>query len=394
MRTKNKFLLSIIAIMLSCVIMFTMIAVNMYMYMASVSSSSAAVRTVDISRASLDAQSVFDEFENYAITNDGSTAYFEGYKTFNDKELREIDYIVNDKLEEQTSCIFKYNVSYDAESNIVTIKVEAQEDYGDTDVCEIKGTAFVNTDGEIDAIMDMDGETILLSELRQAGLINNCGWLSRLIKAVVAIISPVVAVVVHIVEESYAISNYKHNQTLDNQVEKFINGQGRSPYSKFKFGIKEMSENGCGPIATYNVMRLLTNLGKIKNMPKFSDIIYDIERLSGTLLFGQFGEDPTSIKEYFSNNGISSKAYTNHNDFDNALSKMEDTQHAILCFWTNKNQIPGNAHYVAVTNNHDNESQSKYKVYNRYNEDKDVRYYDTLDGILNGGAIIAGMIIN
>lgn len=39
----------------------------------------------------------------------------------------------------------------------------------------------------------------------------------------------------------------------------------------------------------------------------------------------------------------------------NALSKMEDTQHAILCFWTNKNQIPGNAHCVAVTNNHDKE---------------------------------------
>lgn len=78
----------------------------------------------------------------------------------------------------------------------------------------------------------------------------------------------------------------------------------------------------------------------------------------------------------------------------NALSKMEDTQHAIMCFWTDKNQIPGNAHYVAITNNHDKESQSKYKVYNRYNEDKDVRYYATLDGILNGGAIIAGMIIN
>ena len=33
--------------------------------------------------------------------------------------------------------------------------------------------------------MNIDGEGILLSEMRDAGMIQNCGWFSRLIKAII-----------------------------------------------------------------------------------------------------------------------------------------------------------------------------------------------------------------
>lgn len=78
----------------------------------------------------------------------------------------------------------------------------------------------------------------------------------------------------------------------------------------------------------------------------------------------------------------------------NALSKMEDTQHAILCFWTDKNNIPGNAHYVAITKNHDAGHTEKYKVFNDSNSDTDAKYRDSFNKILDGGAIITGIIIN
>lgn len=86
MKTKNKFLISIIAIMLSCVIMFTTLSVNTYTNRASVASASAAVRTVDISRASLDAQSVLNEFDSVELKTEGTLTTFTGYQQL-DAEL-------------------------------------------------------------------------------------------------------------------------------------------------------------------------------------------------------------------------------------------------------------------------------------------------------------------
>ena len=80
--------------------------------------------------------------------------------------------------------------------------------------------------------------------------------------------------------------------------------------------------------------------------------------------------------------------------FGTALNNMGDTQHAIVCFWTDKNQIPGTAHYVAVTNNHDKLSTKRYKVYNYENKDTTSQYKDSLSEILDIGAIITGIIIN
>ena len=68
----------------------------------------------------------------------------------------------------------------------------------------IYGEAFVNEDGYIDAILDVDGEYILLSELQEAGLIENCGWFKNVFKKIVkaAVQVVVVAAAVSIVAAS------------------------------------------------------------------------------------------------------------------------------------------------------------------------------------------------
>ncbi len=48
----------------------------------------------------------------------------------------------------------------------------------------IEGKAFINEAGEIDAELDLDGETILLSELQDLGVVDNCGWLKNAWKKV------------------------------------------------------------------------------------------------------------------------------------------------------------------------------------------------------------------
>jgi hypothetical protein len=59
---------------------------------------------------------------------------------------------------------------------------------------EIQGVGFINNNDEIDAVMNVDGEFILLSELKDAGLIENCGLFSNLFKKIAVAVVAVVVV--------------------------------------------------------------------------------------------------------------------------------------------------------------------------------------------------------
>ncbi|MDE5667784.1 MAG: hypothetical protein K2I29_06040 [Clostridia bacterium] len=111
--------------------------------------------------------------------------------------LSEIDCISETDFEELENCTTKYNFLYNSETNIVTIAATATLADGTVEVDEITGVGFINDKDEIDAVMNIDGEGILLSEMRDAGMIQNCGWFASLIKKVaiaVAVVATVVAV--------------------------------------------------------------------------------------------------------------------------------------------------------------------------------------------------------
>lgn len=193
MKSRTKLFTGIIAIMLSVVLLFvTVVAVS------NTSNKSMQVlansRTIELSETAIDAQSLLDEFDNAVLTTEGTTTYFEGYKPLDLEAVSEIDYISDVDYEELAECTVKYNFSYDYESNIVTIAAAATLPDGSIEIDEISGVGFINDNGEIDAVMNIDGEGILLSEMRDAGMIENCGWFSKLIKAVVSV--AVAAVVV------------------------------------------------------------------------------------------------------------------------------------------------------------------------------------------------------
>ena len=180
MKTKTKVLTSIISIMLACVLLF--IGISICNNTNNYAEISASTRTVELSRKEVDAQSILDEFEDSTLTRKGSTVYFEGVKPLDLNALSEIDYISDSDLEELEDCSVKYNFSYDSESNIVTLTATATLSDGSIKIDEIKGIGFINDQNEIDAVMNVDGEGVLFSEMRNAGLIENCGWLSRIIK--------------------------------------------------------------------------------------------------------------------------------------------------------------------------------------------------------------------
>lgn len=198
MRTRTKIATSIIAVILSFVLLFTVIVVNSNTNQVV----GAATRTVELSASTIDAQSILNEFDDAKLTKKGTTTYFEGYKALDTDKLSEIDYISEEDFAELEECTVKYNFSYDSETNIVTLAASATLPDGSIDVDEITGVGFLNENDEIDAVMNVDGDAVLLSEMRSAGMIENCGWFSRLIKkvakfvAVVAVAAVAVAAVV------------------------------------------------------------------------------------------------------------------------------------------------------------------------------------------------------
>ena len=154
----------------------------------------AATRTVELENSAIDYESILNEFENSTLKTEGSLTTFEGYKPIDASVLSEFDNLSSSEVEQVQDTYVKYNFSYDAETNVVTLSAESANGSGEIEVDEISGVAFFTANGEMDALLDVDGETILLSEMQDRGLIQNCGWFKRLFKKVVVAVVAVVVV--------------------------------------------------------------------------------------------------------------------------------------------------------------------------------------------------------
>ena len=97
MKTRTKILTSIVAIILSSVLLF--IAVTAINNNKTTPNLELGVRTVELADSALDAQSILNEFEDASLTREGNTTYFEGYKPLDRKLFSEIDYISEDDFE-------------------------------------------------------------------------------------------------------------------------------------------------------------------------------------------------------------------------------------------------------------------------------------------------------
>lgn len=346
MKTKNKIFTGIIAMILSCVLLFVTVTISPNTNGAG--SVSAGTRTVELSHSSVDAQSILDEFENSTLVTEGSVTYFEGYKALDKNQLSEIDYISETDFEELEDCQVKYNFSYDSETNIVTLAAAAELPDGSIEVDELYGMAFLDDNGEIDAMMDIDGEFVLLSEMREAGMIQNCGWFTNLIKSVVKVAvatATAIAAAATIVGTSgigavaviatvgiatcvasttqtvKANTNYAHNKKQSLHTD--VNAKGyitdQNYYTDWCFGFSKLSDVGCEVIATYNAM---IKLGKKKSL---ADVIYDFEMMNidFDIGFGALGSNPRQVYRYLIYYGINYTAYSSFSTLKSAADSMD-----------------------------------------------------------------------
>lgn len=159
-----------------------------------ISQTTSAIRTIEVKQNEIDYQSIFDEFEDAKLETEGSLTTFEGVKPISIDDLSALDNLSESDLEACDDISVKYNFSYDAETGMVTLSAATISGDAVIEVDEIQGVAFYNEYGAIDALLEVDGDYILLSEMQDYGMIANCGWFKKLIKKIVVAAVAVVAV--------------------------------------------------------------------------------------------------------------------------------------------------------------------------------------------------------
>lgn len=192
MKTRTKVGLSIISIMLSIVLLFTVLVVNTNTKkMVGVST-----RTVMLNNNSMDYATFFKEFDDaeLLIDEDTNSLKFSGTKTIEADLFKDIDLISlsGDECGVDVRYIFDYN----ANENEFHLSVIADTENGEI-IDNWFGVPFVTENDEIDIAFATDDGVIFLSELEESGVLGNCGWLSWLWKAAVAV--AVVAVVAAVI---------------------------------------------------------------------------------------------------------------------------------------------------------------------------------------------------
>lgn len=193
MKTKTKIITSVIAFILSCVIMFTLAVVNPNTNHVV----GALTRTVQLNNNTADYEAFFNEFDDVELVldEDNNAIKFSGTRTFDASLFKEIDLV--SLSDEDDGVDVRYVFDYNADKNEFYLSIIADTDDGAI-VDKWFGVPFTTEDGEIDIAFATDDGVIYLSELEESGVLENCGWFSKLFKAV-AIVAAVVAVVAVVV---------------------------------------------------------------------------------------------------------------------------------------------------------------------------------------------------
>lgn len=149
-----------------------------------ISQTTSAVRTIEVKQNEIDFQASFEQFENAVLEANEKVTTFEGTKTFNLLDFCEIDLVSELDADTTAEIEVKYHYNYDAEANVITLTATLIDEDGNVIIDSMSGVPFVDENGNLDCVFDCDGDYILLSELQDAGMIENCGWFKKLCKKV------------------------------------------------------------------------------------------------------------------------------------------------------------------------------------------------------------------
>lgn len=152
------------------------------------------IRTIDANSNKIDYQGIFNEFEDSKLETVGTLTTFEGVKPISQEDLSIFDNLSESDINLAQNIYVTYKFSYDNATNIATMSAITKNDGIIIEVEEIRGNVFTDNYGNVDAVFEIDGNYVLLSEMQDMGIIQNCGWFKNLFKKIVVAAVAVVAV--------------------------------------------------------------------------------------------------------------------------------------------------------------------------------------------------------
>ena len=170
-----------------------------------------------------------------------------------------------------------------------------------------------------------------------------------------------------------AEENYQYNLRVEREDKSYFNSSGFINYQTltdvFKYGNYTSDKNGCGWIATYNVLRYLQAQGLYEEEIIISDIIRYYEHY-GLIVDGKFGTYPNTIISYLKMLGFNVDTYSNPNKYDEIIKDSDVVISWCVIFW--------GAHYQML---HEQDNKLAFynfeAVYDTYQE-----YVDSIEAVL------------
>lgn len=155
------------------------------------------IRDVSLTEQSVDYQSMFNEFEESELVYDESTKHisFSGIQSIDSSILDEID-LVSITTDSSKELDLKYSFEYYEEENIFILNVTIVNVDGGEILDSVVGVPFLDENKEVDIAFAVEDEVILLSELEENPLLQNCGWFTKALKKVAKKAAVIVAAAV------------------------------------------------------------------------------------------------------------------------------------------------------------------------------------------------------
>lgn len=158
------------------------------------------VRDVKIADTSVSLDSIF---YSYNIETNDNVTTLEAQKLITREDFDNINNL--SEVSVGNDNFIDFDIVYDADTNIISITASMDNELGYLEAETIYGVAFTNSDGNIDAALDCDGEMILLSDLGSVSSIEECKWFKKICKIVKSVAKDVVETVVDAAVDTTAV---------------------------------------------------------------------------------------------------------------------------------------------------------------------------------------------
>ena len=120
---------------------------------------------------------IFDSYEVQLLEEDGK-ANFVGYKEITMSDLYDLDLIADADI--RATAQTRFSCTFDYENGIVVLSALIESDIEAVVLDEIYGVIFMDEDKKFDVAFAIEDDILLLSEMREAGIIDECGLFSKI----------------------------------------------------------------------------------------------------------------------------------------------------------------------------------------------------------------------